>query len=114
MRVQCALFLRCEFWYGARMAKSSKNRPGARAAIGKPSPSDALEEGTELFERGDYARARVVLREKAEDPSLSEGQKEVARELVRATGFDPGALWVGAACVVLLALVITATVLTQG
>lgn len=94
------------------MAKAGKKRSE------KTTPSRVVVEGPlsaarEAFGRGDYGRAKVLLREHVADASLSEGEREEAKELLAATGLERGTLWVGLACVGLLALVILVTKLIQ-
>jgi hypothetical protein len=91
------------------MAKAGKKKAKNHAT----SPDDPLAEATDLLERGDYAKARLLLTEKAKDAKLSDSTREAAAELARATTLDRQTLWVGLACIGLLLLVIIVTTLTQ-
>jgi hypothetical protein len=93
------------------MAKSKKKKSAEKTP--HASENDPLHEAVDTFARGDYAKARVLLEQKAHDASLSEGQREEAEELFGATGIERGTLWVGLACIALLALVVIVTTLTQ-
>lgn len=66
-----------------------------------------------LFGIGDIVAARRELRAKANDASLPETDRALARELADATRIDRGALFVGLACVGLLTLVVLVTALKQ-
>jgi hypothetical protein len=91
------------------MAKNKKKGgSGERKSADEP-----LAEATDTFTRGDYARARVMLKQKAQDPNLSEGQREEAEELYEATTLERGTLYVGLACIALFILVVVVTSLTQ-
>jgi hypothetical protein len=67
----------------------------------------------QLFGIGDIVAARRELTAKAEDARLSEGDRQLARELADATRIDRGALVVGLACIGLLLLVVLVTGLKQ-
>lgn len=90
------------------MAKSGRGRDKA-AGPTKGTERDALAEATAAFARGDYGRAKVLLAAKIDDASLPEGQREDAKDLLAATGFERGTLWVGLGCVGLLLLVLIVT-----
>lgn len=74
-----------------------------------PPISKDLQDAIGVFAKGDYARARNMLVEKANDTNLSEGAKEQARELIAATRIERGTLYVGLACIVLFILVVLVT-----
>ncbi|MCK6549343.1 hypothetical protein L6R52_26105 [Myxococcota bacterium] len=94
------------------MAKTGRGRDKATGPA-KSGDADALADATAAFARGDYGRARVLLAAKIGDASLSEGQREEARELLAATGFERGTLWVGLGCIGLLILVLIVTAALQ-
>lgn len=94
------------------MAKGPKKKGSKQGGHGG-SGSDPLAEATALFARGDYAQARMLLADKADDADLPEGQRELARELSASTRLERGTLWVGLACLGLLLLVFLVTALTQ-
>src|SRR5215468_4564412 len=95
------------------MAKAGKKKKSAPEKTPHASENDPLHQAVETFAKGDYARARVLLEQKAHDANLSEGQREEAEELYEATGIERGTLWVGLACIALFILVIAVTTLTQ-
>lgn len=87
----------------------------AAVATGAPTAfaGKELQESIAVFARGDYARARNMLRAKAEDPSLSESTREHARALISATRIERGTLYVGLACIALFVLVLIVTSVLQ-
>jgi hypothetical protein len=105
------------------MAKGKKGRAraadpmnGGAASSSAPATTAAgkeLDQAIKVFATGDYARARNMLVAKASDPSLSEGAKEHARELIAATRIERGTLYVGLACIALAVLTVVVTSMLQ-
>lgn len=87
----------------------------AAVATGAPTAfaGKELQEAIGVFAKGDYARARNLLRAKAEDPSLSDSAREHARALINATRIERGTLYVGLACIALFVLVLIVTSVLQ-
>jgi hypothetical protein len=104
-------------WVGdgaGAMAKGKKRgEKGPDKKLPPASAGDALAPAVRTFATGDYIRARAELAQKLNDPELSEGEREEARELIAATQIERGTLWVGLACVALLIIVIVVTAITQ-
>lgn len=90
----------------------AKQRKGVPPPVLSGAPKD-LEAGIEVFKKGDYARARNILGEKANDTLLSDGAREQARGLIAATRIERGTLLVGLACIGLFVLVIIVTAVMQ-
>jgi hypothetical protein len=91
------------------MAKQKKGAPGP-AVSGSPRDLGAA---IEVFKRGDYARARLLLAEKEADVALPEGAREQARDLIASTRIERGTLYVGLACIALFVLVVAVTAALQ-
>lgn len=95
------------------MAKKGSQRHSTAKAPAEPLVPAALEAGLASFRRGDYARSQLELGAKVEDPSLPEGVRAQARELIAAMRPDRVALLAGLGCLALYGLVALVTVLTQ-
>lgn len=77
------------------------------------SSADPLLPGVEAFDAGDYAEARRRLAPLADDPELSEAQRQQARDTVAATRLERGAVLVGLACIMLFAIAVIFTAFKQ-
>ena len=73
----------------------------------------ALAPGLEALADGNYPEARALLREIAEDPSLSTSEREMAEEYRSATGLERGAVLTGLGCLLFFGLVILFAYLKQ-
>ena len=72
-----------------------------------------LGEAMTAFARGDYARAKVLLQVKADDPSLPEGVRAQARELLAATKPERGMVLAYASAAALFTLILIVTSVLQ-
>lgn len=68
-----------------------------------------LQEALEVFKRGDYVRARELLRPLASDTSRPEGARQQAQRLFDATQLDLIIPKTAAGCLGLLGLVVVVT-----
>ncbi|MEM7678263.1 MAG: hypothetical protein AAF449_19910 [Myxococcota bacterium] len=91
------------------MARSKKKKD----ASAKATNNDPLQPGVAAFESGDYALARRLLSARADDPELSESQRQQARDMIDATRLERGTLLVGLACVALFLFAVVFTALKQ-
>lgn len=89
--------------------RAEKAEGAAKAEDRAPGLGEALA----TFARGDYARARVLLQAKADDPSLPEGVRAQARELLAATKPERGMVIAYGAAVALFALIVIVTSVLQ-
>lgn len=95
------------------MAKTGKKKASTATPAESAPKGDPLETAFALLAEGDYARAKVILREKGSDAQLPDGVRAEARERLEAVSIERGTLWVGLACVGLLVLVILVTVFSM-
>jgi hypothetical protein len=96
----------------AKKGKKTERAPSGEASGGDRDRAP-LADALLVFARGDYARARALLAQKVDDPSLAEGAKAQARELLEATKMERGAFLTGLACAGFYGLVLLVTSLFQ-
>ncbi len=89
------------------MARSKKKKHSSALS------ADPLHPGVEAFDAGDYVQARRQLAPLADDPELSEAQRQQARDTIAATRLERGAVLVGLACIMLFAIAVIFTAFKQ-
>lgn len=90
------------------MARSKKKKDASSKGS-----NDPLQAGVAAFESGDYVQARLLLSERADDPELSESQRQQARDMIDATWIERGTLLVGLACAALFLFAVVFTAFKQ-
>ncbi|MBK8013391.1 MAG: hypothetical protein IPK13_18810 [Deltaproteobacteria bacterium] len=87
----------------ARREKAGRDQPRA----------DALEQGVDLFQAGDYVAARAMITQASQDRTISETQRAFARSVLAAMAVDRLTLFVGLGCALFAVIIVASTAFLQ-